>query len=232
LLVLQNALDEARDFALHRAEFERGAHRDYSVSLTDLIALQSVLAGEVPLLANVHRASDIAGLLKLGQKYGLRLIVNGGAEAWMLAGQLAAANVAVIVAPEANLPANFDRINARSDLATLLADGGVRIAFADGSATTENARNITQSAGNAIVGGLSREAALHAITLSPAEIFGVADRVGSIEVGKEADIVIWPGDPFELSNYPEQVFIHGVSVEMKSRQTLLRDRYMKALTQK
>jgi hypothetical protein len=62
LLVLQNALDEARDFALHRAEFERGAHRDYSVSLTDLIALQSVLAGEVPLLANVHRASDIAGL--------------------------------------------------------------------------------------------------------------------------------------------------------------------------
>ncbi|HNP36697.1 MAG TPA: amidohydrolase family protein [Woeseiaceae bacterium] len=226
LLILRNALDEAKDFALHREEFERGEHRDYNFSFSDLTALQRVLSGDIPLLANVDRASDILGLIRLGDEYGLRLIVNSGVEAWLVADELAAANVPVIVAPEANLPSNFDRVNARSDLAAILSKAGVKVAFADGSGMTENARNITQSAGNATVGGMSWDAALRAITLDPAEIYGVADRVGSIEPGKEADVVIWPGDPFELSNYPDQVFIRGEAIEMKSRQTLLRDRYM------
>ena len=74
--------------------------------------------------------------------------------------------------------------------------------------------------------GLPYEDALRAITLAPAEIFGVADSLGSIEAGKEADVVIWPGDPLELTTFPEQVFIRGESVPMHSRQTLLRDRYL------
>lgn len=97
--------------------------------------------------------------------------------------------------------------------------------FSDGDGHTHNARNITQSAGNASVSGLSWNESLRAITLTPAEVYGVSDRVGSIEVGKIADVVIWPADPLELTSYPEQVFINGKSVPMTSRQTLLRDRY-------
>ena len=83
-----------------------------------------------------------------------------------------------------------------------------------------------QAAGNAVSQGLDWDAALRAITLTPAEIYGVAATAGSLETGKAADVVIWPGDPLELTNYPEQVFINGEKIPMVSRQTLLRDRYL------
>ena len=98
--------------------------------------------------------------------------------------------------------------------------------FSESESETHNARNITQAAGNAVADGLDWDAALRAITLTPAEIFGIAGITGSIETGKAADIVIWPGDPLELTNYPEKVFINGVAVPMENRQTLLRDRYL------
>jgi imidazolonepropionase-like amidohydrolase len=146
----------------------------------------------------------------------------------MLADELAAADVAVILSVTDNLPGDFDRINARRGGARILHAAGVRIALSDRQSQTHNARNITQSAGNAVADGLPWDAALHAITLGPAEMYGVANSVGSIEVGKAADIVIWPADPFELSNFPDQVLINGVVIPMQSRQTLLRDRYLNA----
>lgn len=226
LLTLRNALDEAQDFAEHEVMHERGAHRDFVYSVNDLKALQQVLSGATPLLVNVNRASDISGLIRLVEEYDLRAIISGGVEAWMLAEQLAAADIPVILAPEANLPASFDRLNARSDSAAILAAAGVKLAFADGDAQTHNARNITQSAGNATVAGMPRDAALRAITLNPAEMYGVAAQTGSIEVGKDGDIIVWPGDPFELTNYPDVVILRGEQIEMTSRQTLLRDRYI------
>jgi len=180
----------------------------------------------VPIFTSVNRASDISVLIELVDEYELSAIIVGGSEAWMVADEIAAAGIPVVLAPQDILPGNFDRINARRESAAMLAEAGVTIAFADGQSQTHNARNITQSAGNAVAYGLSRDDALRAITLSPAEIFGVADRVGSIEAGKEADVVIWPADPLELTSYPEQVFIKGNAVEMTSRQTLLRDRYL------
>ena len=226
LLILRQAFDEARDYAIHGDAYERGQHSDFSYSVADLEALQSVLAGDVAMLANVDRASDIEVLIAFSREYGIRTIIRGGVEAWMLADELAAANIAVILAPTANLPSNFDRINANLKSAPILAAAGVKIAFADGQSHTHNARNITQSAGNATAEGLPWDDALRAITLTPAEMYGVADRVGSIEPGKDADIVIWPGDPFELTIYADQVFIKGESIPMISRQTLLRDRYL------
>ena len=104
----------------------------------------------------------------------------------------------------------------------------MQVGFAGSQSQTHNARNITQSAGNAVSEGLPWDDALRAITLSPAEIYGLADRIGSIEAGKEADIVIWPDDPLELTNYPEKVFIKGNAISMTSRQTLLRDRYLQS----
>jgi imidazolonepropionase-like amidohydrolase len=192
--------------------------------MADLEALQGVINGNTPMIVSVNRASDIEVLMRFVDEYSVQAIIFGGAEAWMLADALAAANIPVIVDPTANLPGSFDSINARLGAATILANAGVKIAIGDGD--THNARNLTQAAGNAVAHGLDWDAALHAITLAPAEIFGMASTVGSLEVGKAADVVIWPGDPLELTNYPDQVFINGEAVPMVSRQTLLRDRYL------
>ncbi len=99
-------------------------------------------------------------------------------------------------------------------------------------AQTHQARNITQSAGNAVANGMDWDFALEAITLAPAEMYGVDSGLGSIEVGKAADLVIWGADPLELISYPERVFIQGEPISMQSRQTLLRDRYLQTDTAK
>lgn len=225
-LTLRNALDEALDYREHKGDFERGMRRDYVHSMNDLEALQGVVNGNTPMIVGVDRASDIEVLIELVNEYGVTAIISGGSEAWMLASELATAGIAVIAGPSANLPGNFDRINARLGSASILINAGVKVAIADADARTHNARNLTQSAGNAVALGLDWDAALRAITLSPAEIYGMAATTGSIEPGKAADIVIWPADPLELTNYPEQVFINGEAMPMVSRQTLLRDRYL------
>ena len=227
-LTLRNALDEALDYREHKGDFERGMRREYVHSVNDLEALQGVINGNTPMIVSIDRASDIGVLIDFVDEYSVTAIIIGGSEAWMLADELAATGIAVIVGPTANLPGSFDDINARFGSATILVDAGVKVAIADGDAQTHNARNMTQSAGIAVSHGLDWDAALRAITLTPAEIFGVAATTGSIETGKAADVVIWPGDPLELTNYPEAVFINGVAVPMVSRQTLLRDRYLQA----
>lgn len=231
-LVLRNALDEAIDYRDHKGEFERGMRRQYQHSMADLEALQKVISGDIPLLVNIDRASDIETLIAITDDYGLKAIIVGGAEAWMLADELASAGISVIIQVTDNLPGNFDRINARRGAARILAAAGVHFALSDSQSESHNARNITQSAGNAVADGLDWDAALRAITLTPAEMYGVADRVGSIETGKAADIVIWPADPFELTTYAEQVLINGVAIPMQSRQTMLRDRYLQSDSKK
>ena len=223
LLTLRHALDEARIYADDEGDYERD---EFVYSARDLEALGGVLEGEIPLMVRVDRASDIQVLLGLVNAYGVQAIIAGGAEAWLVAEELAAANVPVVLDPTLNLPGNFDRINQRRENATILNNAGVRVSFVGSDAQTHNARNVTQLAGNAVADGMPWEDALRAITLTPAEMFGVADAVGSIEAGKLADIVIWPGDPFELTNYPDAVFINGEPIPMISRQTLLRDRYL------
>ncbi len=227
-LTLRNALDEALDYREHKGDFERGMRRPYAHSVADLEALQGVINGNTPIIASVNRASDIEVLIDFVNDYSIKAVIAGGAEAWMLANELAAAGIPVIVDPTANLPGSFDSINARFGSATILAEAGVKVAIGDGD--THNARNLTQAAGNAVAHGLDWDAALRAITLTPAEIFGVASTSGSLEVGKAADVVIWPGDPLELTNYPDQVFIKGAKIPMVSRQTLLRDRYLQSGT--
>ena len=223
-LTLRNALDEALDYREHRDDFERGMRREYVHSVADLDALQGVVNGNTPLIVAIDRASDIEVLIDLVNEYSLKAIIAGGAEAWMLADELAGAGIAVVVDPLANLPGNFDKLNARFGSAAILIDAGVKVAIGDGD--SHNARNMAQAAGNAVSHGLGWDAALRAITLTPAEIYGVAATVGSLEAGKAADVVIWPGDPLELTNFPEQVFINGEKIPMVSRQTLLRDRYL------
>jgi len=190
-MILRNSLDEAIDYRDHKGDFERGMRREYQHSIADLEALQDVISGDIPLLANIHRASDIETLIALTEEYDLNAIIVGGAEAWTLADEIANAGMSVILQVTNNLPRSFDRLNARRGAANILAEAGVRFALSDGASESNNARNITQSAGNAVADGLNWDAALKAITLTPAEIYGVAETVGSIEAGKAADIVIW-----------------------------------------
>jgi len=228
---LRAALADALDYRRNKAAYERGDWREYSVSTADLEALISVVEGERSMIFNANRASDIEVVIKLASEFSLSAIIIGGAEAWMLANELAAAKVSVIIDGTANLPGNFDRINARLETGGILAAAGVRVAFGAG-AQTHQARNITQSAGNAVANGMDWDAALEAITLAPAQMYGVDREVGSLEPGKSADLIIWGADPLELTSYPEQVFIQGESIPMESRQTLLRDRYLQTDTVK
>ncbi|MDB4949633.1 MAG: amidohydrolase [Gemmatimonadetes bacterium] len=222
--LLREVLDDARTYARDRAAFDRGQMRRLSASRLDLEALQPVLAGRLPLVVDVNRASDIRTALAIAKEYGLKLVISGGAEAWMVADELARANVPVIVKVLQDLPETFEQLGERYDNAALLRRAGVKVAIT--SNDTHNARNIKQEAGNAVANGLPYDEALRAVTLYPAQIWGVADRYGSLEVGKVANVVVWGGDPLELLTPVEHVVIHGREVPMVSRETQLRDRYL------
>jgi imidazolonepropionase-like amidohydrolase len=156
-------------------------------------------------------------------------VIAGATEGWRVARELAQAGVPVLLDPLQNLPGSFDTIGARLDNAALLHRAGVRIAFTQSEAGSHNARTIRQAAGNAVAHGLPWDAALAALTANPAEIFGIAAERGRIAVGQVADIVLWSGDPLEVTTVAEDVIIAGRAIEMRSRQTELRERYLPRL---
>lgn len=221
---LRESLEDARDLAQNREGFDEGRRRDYALSRPDLEALADVADGRLPLIAHAQRVSDIEALLAFARDENIRLVIAGAAEGWMIADRIAAAKIPVIVDPMVNLPRSFETLNARLDNAARLHEAGVLIAFAEGN--SHNARNLTQAAGNAVSYGLPWEHGLRAITVNPAAIFGQSGMCCTLEAGKEADVVIWDGDPLEVTTFATQVFIRGEQIPMHSRQTLLRDRYL------
>jgi imidazolonepropionase-like amidohydrolase len=222
MLRLRETLEDARDFGVNRRAFDAAQRRGYARSRLDLEALQPVLKGEVPLAVQANRASDLLAAMRLADEFKLRLVLMGAAEGWMVAEEIAKRKVPVVVKPLTNLPA-FDSLGATLENAARLTAAGVTIALS--TFDTHNARNLRQEAGNAIAYGLAPEAALAAVTLTPARLWGVAERVGSLEAGKDADVVVWSGDPFELLTSAEHVFIRGVEVPRDTRQRQLLERY-------
>ena len=186
------------------------------------------LDGGGRIVVAVHRASDIRQLLRWSQRHNLRIAILGGSEAWKVAPLLAAAKVPVFVDPLANLPADFDRIGSTLENAARLRAAGVPVSFSQFDDASHYARKLRQAAGNAVANGLPWEDGLAGLTRVPAETFGVADRIGTIAVGKRADLVLWTGDPLEVSTVAEQVWFDGRAISMRSRQTELRDRYLRA----
>lgn len=221
---LREVFDDAQLYRRRRPSFDRRGLRELSVSRLDLERLAGALAGDFPVVVHVSRASDILRALALGQRYGLRIALEGAEEAWMVAPQIAAADVPVIVQPLTNLPEQFSRLHSRYDNAARLEAAGVEVIVSAG-ADAHGQRNLRQEAGNAIATGLSREAALAAVTVRPARLFGVDDRYGTIAPGKVANLVVWTGDPFELTTWARHVFIRGEDVPLATRQTLLFERY-------
>ncbi|HEU0302411.1 MAG TPA: amidohydrolase family protein [Longimicrobium sp.] len=221
---LREVLEDARVWARNPQAFERGETRAFSMSRLDLAAMQPVLRGEMQLVVEAHRASDIQTVLRIADEYDLRVVIAGATEGWMVADDLARARVPVLVKVLRNLPESFESLGARYDNAALLRRAGVQVAITTGE--TFKAYNIRQEAGNAVAYGLPYDEALRAVTLYPAQIYGLADRYGTLEPGKVANVVVWDGDPLELLTSVEHVFIRGRAVPMESRETLLRDRYM------
>lgn len=219
---LRQVLNDAREYATRRADFRRRQIQDLSASAADLEALQPVLRGELPLMVFANRRSDIETALRIGREFKLKLILSGVAEGWMIPDEIAAAGVPVLVEPLDNIP-SYDALGIRYENAPLLAKGGAKVALME--TTTENTRDLRQQAGNAVASGMTWDQALRAVTLTPAEIFGVADRYGSLETGKVANVVVWSGDPFEFSTGVEHVFIRGKDIPLRSRQTDLLERY-------
>jgi len=190
-------------------------------------ALASYLKGG-RVVFHVSRASDILRTVAFAKQHGMKPVIAGGEEAWVVADELAREDVPVLLDTLANLPVSFDQIAARMDNAALLERAGVRIAFTQ-FGESHNARKIRQLAGNAVAHGLAKDAALAALTATPAAIFGLGERRGRIASGQVADLVLWSGDPLEVTSVADQVWIAGRAMPMRSRQTELRDRYLERL---
>ena len=227
LLRLRELLDDVRAYQRSRAAYERGEAREYAASRSDLEAMIPVLEGRLLLIVGAESGGEIESALALAREYRLRIAIAGGSEAWRVADKLAAAKVPVFAGAMNNIPQSFATLGARQENPALLRRAGVEVLLLGTGSDPDafNVRNIKQEAGNAVAYGMEWNDALRAITLAPAELLGVADRVGSLRPGRTANVVVWSGDPFEFDTRVEHVFVRGRRMMDPSRQDMLMYRY-------
>src|SRR5688500_42968 len=222
MLRLRELLQDAADFRANRTAWQSAQRRAYVRSRLDLEALRPVITGTMPLAIAANRASDLLAAMRLADEFKLKLVLVGAAEGWMVAEEIAKRKVPVVIKPLTTIP-SFDALGATLENAARLHAAGVTLVLS--TFDTQRAGTLRQEVGNAISYGLDAEAALRSITITPARVWGIADRAGSLEAGKDADVVIWSGDPFELTSTAEQVFIKGREMPMETRQTELLKKY-------
>ncbi|HQA19170.1 MAG TPA: amidohydrolase family protein, partial [Novosphingobium sp.] len=224
---LYNALGEAREIAAN----PNGARRDdVMLGRRDAQALVPVVTGKQPLYVHVERAADIRMVLKLKQEFpALRLVIVGATEGWMVAGDLAKSGVPVLATPLNDLPASFEQLGATQSNVGRMKAGGVKVSL---GAFFDQPRYAPQYAGNLVgltkvpgASGLTWNQAFAAISSGPAEILGMGDRFGSLRPGRAGDVVIWDGDPLEVTSGVVSVYIDGTEQPLDNHQTRLRDRY-------
>ncbi len=188
-----------------------------------------VVRGQVPLLIEVNAQKDIQAALKWVKERKVKKVVfTGVTEGWREAENIAKANIPVLTGPVIGIPVrDYDRYDAVYANPGLMKKAGVKVAIRSQEDGNGNYRNLPYHAGFAVAYGMNKEDALKAITIVPAEIFGVSDKLGSIEVGKNATLFICNGDIFETKTQVSNVFIDGYKMPMESRQTLLYDEFLK-----
>lgn len=233
VLTFRTMLRQAQQFAKAPASYD-GNSKDALLNRVDAEALVPVVTGAMPLMVHVESARDILTILSLRQDFpSLRLILAGATEGWMVAKEIAAAGVPVITAGLEDLPSSFEKLAATQSNVGRMVAAGVKVSM--GMLTGDDAlqlRVATQQAGNMVAlakvpgaTGLSWGQALRTITSAPAEALGMGDRIGSLRPGRAGDVVMWDGDPFEMTSAPVAVWIDGVEQPLVDRQTRLRDRY-------
>ena len=215
---LARLFDQARAYAKARAG-ER--QQDWVLE-----ALVPVVAGRLPLFTTAARAQDIRDAVAFAERAGVRIVICSGPEAALVAPLLKEKNVPVVLGPILTLPTREDQFHAASyQAAAELARAGVRFAFATGD--NANVRQVPYQAAMSVAWGLPRDAAIRALTLDAATILGVADRVGSIEPGKVANLLVARGDPLEVRTEIAHVVINGQDVELENKHLALYERYLK-----
>ena len=219
-MLLRQAIVEARAPNLVMVHDER------LLSPSGRQVLLEFLKGGGQVVFDVDRAVDIRRAVEFAHQEKMQVVIRGGAEAWRVAPELAAARVPVLIDPLDNLPSSFDAVGATMHNAARLHAAGVMVGISMRSADIDDAGKTRQAAGNAVAHGLPWAAGLAAITRVPAEIFGVADRFGTLAPGRPADLVLWSGDPLEVSSVADLVVADGQVQSGVSRHTLLRDRYL------
>lgn len=230
-----DALDEVWDEAVLYARIDSarqaGRSTDAMPYQPELAALMPVVRGERALLVEANAAADIAKAIEWLEDKDVRAVLMGAAEGWRVADRIAEAGLSVLTGPVTGLPTRAsDRYDRTYQNAALMAREGVQVALRTDD-RMQNYRNLPFHAGFAVAYGeevgFTREDALEAVTINPARIFGVDDRLGSVEVGKSATLFIADGDPFEPATEVTAVFIDGYRIPLVSRQTELYDEYLR-----
>jgi imidazolonepropionase-like amidohydrolase len=186
-------------------------------------ALVPYLQGKKPVVLAAETGSDVDTAVALAQEFKLRFVLNHVTHSQKVLDRIAALKVPVIVGPIYEMPYDDQRYDAVYSLPAELAKRGVKVAFA--SYDAHQSRNLPYAAGFAVAFGLPHDEALRALTLTPAEIWGVADQLGSLDAGKTANVVVANGDPLDVKTDVKHVFIAGRDIPLESRQTILRDQY-------
>lgn len=189
----------------------------------DELIINALLAGEKPLLAYADRATDLLALIALKKKYGLDLVLVGASDAVLITDEIVAANIPVILSAIDNLPSSFDSLHASLTNMAILTKAGVKVILAP-KGDSHNINRLRFDAGVAVANGVARSDAFSSLTANVADVFKLNS--GRIEIGKNADLVLWSADPFELSSKVDSMWINGISVSTHSRQDDLRDRYL------
>ena len=219
ILLLEDSLDIAS--SMWRAWSPLPKNSYYSPR--DLRAIKRVLKREIPLVVKANRASDILALIDLSKRKKIDLVIFGAAEGWRVAQQIASAKVPVIIQPIDNIPHSFNELGARLDNASLLHSEGVKILIS--SPETHNSYLSRQGAGIAVSYGLPWNEALKGLTKNISEVFKLNKR-GAIQEGYIADIIIWDGDPLEVTSFVDGVYLSGKKYPVENRSMRLKERYL------
>ncbi len=186
-------------------------------------ALLRALAREVPVIAITPRLQDIANALALAEEFDLRIILYDAREVWKMLDQVATSRVPVLLQNTFDMPSDRDPYDRYYTLAHTLRQAGIPFAFTTGG--NHDVRNLPEHAAMAVTFGLAEEDAVRALTSNPASILGIDASLGTLEAGKSADVVIWNGNPLQITSRVERLFIRGREIPLRSRQEMLRDRY-------
>jgi len=222
---IRDAFEDARAYWTARdAEGKTGIPRHDRDVKWD--AMGKALRGEIPVMFHASVLNQIRSVLRFVDEQKLKnVVLVGGTDAWRVADELKARDIAVITEAPQSLPSrSYEPYDEGMALPAKLHAAGVRFCISDGGGST-NERNLPYEAAVAAAYGLPREEALKGITLYPAQILGVADRLGSIEPGKIADLIVTNGDPLEITTQVEQVYINGKAISMETRHTRLFHKY-------